>query len=215
MKKIFLSILGLVTVMLSSCSAQPKNSGVYAIALKPKAHQAMAAFAAGCFWCTEHVFDKVDGVDSVIVGYAGGHTVNPTYEQVCTETTGHAESFMVYYNPKKVTYNQLLDVFFLSQDPTTVNQQGPDRGSSYRSIIFVQNEAQRKLASAVLKQYDQSKRWKNPIVTEILDLKAFYRAEQYHQNYVKNHPFNPYVRGVSKPRFERFKNIYKGVPLKK
>lgn len=170
--------------------------------------QSTAAFAEGCFWCVEEVFEAVAGVDSAISGYAGGHTKNPTYALVNTETTGHAETVLVYYNPEIVSYRELARVFYLSHDPTTPNQQGPDRGTSYRSILFYQTPEEKAVAKEVTEEMQS--RFDAKIVTEIKELDAFYRAEGYHQNYVEHNPSNPYVQRVSKPRFERFKQSYDG-----
>lgn len=170
--------------------------------------QATAAFAEGCFWCVEEVFEAVVGVDSAVSGYAGGHTKNPTYALVNTETTGHAETVLVYYDPEVVSYRELVRVFYLSHDPTTPNRQGPDRGSSYRSILFYQTPAEKAIAKEVTEE--MRSRFSNKIVTEIKKLDAFYRAEEYHQDYIVHNPNNPYVRNVSIPRFERFKNVYDG-----
>ena len=170
--------------------------------------QATAAFAEGCFWCVEEVFEAVVGVDSAVSGYAGGHTKNPTYALVNTETTGHAETVLVYYDPEVVSYRELVRVFYLSHDPTTPNRQGPDRGSSYRSILFYQTPAEKAIAKEVTKE--MRPRFSNKIVTEIKKLDAFYRAEEYHQDYIVHNPDNPYVRNVSIPRFERFKSVYDG-----
>ncbi len=170
--------------------------------------QATAAFAEGCFWCVEEVFEAVAGVDSAISGYAGGHTKNPTYALVNTETTGHAETVLVYYNPEIISYKELVRVFYLSHDPTTPNQQGPDRGSSYRSILFYQTPEEKAIAEEVTTT--MKSKFRAPVVTEIKKLDTFYRAEQYHQDYVEHNPGNPYVQNVSKPRFERFKRTYDG-----
>ena len=170
--------------------------------------QATAAFAEGCFWCVEEVFEAVAGVDSAISGYAGGHTKNPTYALVNTETTGHAETVLVYYDPKVVSYRELARIFYLSHDPTTPNQQGPDRGSSYRSILFYQTAEEKTIAKEVTSE--MKSKFDAKIVTEVKKLDAFYRAEEYHQNYVEHNPGNPYVQNVSKPRFERFKRTYDG-----
>lgn len=170
--------------------------------------QATAAFAEGCFWCVEEVFEAVAGVDSAISGYAGGHTKNPTYALVNTETTGHAETVLVYYNPEIINYRELARVFYLSHDPTTPNRQGPDRGSSYRSILFYQTPEEKAIAKEVTEE--MKSRFDAKIVTEIKKLDTFYRAEEYHQDYVEHNPGNPYVQRVSKPRFERFKRTYDG-----
>lgn len=172
--------------------------------------RAIAVFAEGCFWCSEHIFEAVAGVDSAVSGYSGGKIVNPTYEQVCSETTGHAEAVMVYYNPKEVSYEELVKVFFSSQDPTTPNQQGPDRGSSYRSIAFYQNNEQRETIQKEIDVVNKSKRFRNEVVTEVLPFEKFYRAEEYHQDYIEHYPENGYVQNVSLPRFKLFTETYKG-----
>lgn len=200
-------VVGFVVLLLSSCA---QAQGVYKVNLTPPKGKAVAAFAEGCFWCSPHIFDAVPGIDSAVAGYAGGHTVNPTYKDVCTEATGHAETVLVYYNPKLVSYDELLDVFFTSHDPTTVDQQGPDRGSSYRSVIFYQTAAEKVMANNAIAKYSKSGMFKKPIVTEVTALTAFYRAEEYHQKFVVKNPENGYIQGVSLPRFERFKKTYKG-----
>jgi len=172
--------------------------------------KSVAAFAEGCFWCSEHIFEAVAGVDSAISGYAGGTTPFPTYELVNTETTGHAESVMVYYYPDVVSYEELTKVFFTSHDPTTLDRQGPDVGSSYRSILFYVTPQEKEIAEKSLKEFSASGAFKDPIVSEIKELKEFYRAEGYHQDYLEHNPTNPYVRNVSIPRFELFKETYKG-----
>lgn len=161
------------------------NSAVRSVALEAPAGQATAAFAEGCFWCTEEIFEAVVGVDSVISGYAGGTTKNPTYDLVNTETTGHAETVLVYYDPAKVSYEELVRVFYLSHDPTTLNRQGPDRGSSYRSILFYNTPEEKATAEKITAQMNQE-RFNGKIVTEIKKLDNFYRAEGYHQDYIEH-----------------------------
>lgn len=211
MKKQF-SLLFAVTVSftLVSCHAQSgkKQQSDLKLNLTPPAGRAVAAFAEGCFWCSEHIFEAVVGVDSAVSGYAGGKTLNPTYALVNTETTGHAETVLIYYNPKVISYAELLNVFFTSQDPTTPNQQGPDHGNSYRSIIFYGTPEEKELAEKAKTSYGRS--FKKPIVSEIKPLTAFYKAEEYHQNYIEQNPYSPYVMGVSIPRYELFKKKYKG-----
>lgn len=204
--KIFLSI---TILLLTACGGKMSaKQDVYAVSLKAPKGKAIAAFAEGCFWCSEHIFEAVVGVDSAVSGYAGGHTDNPTYDRVNTETTGHAETVLVYYDPKKISYAELLNVFYASHDPTTPDQQGPDKGNSYRSIAFYMNADEKKQAEAA------TERWGNEfsrrIVTEIKELDAFYRAEGYHQDYIEHNPSNSYVRNVSIPRYKRFKEKYKG-----
>lgn len=190
--------------------AMKTNAQTKALSLTPPKDKAIAAFAEGCFWCSEHIFEAVVGVDEAVSGYAGGKTNNPTYEQVGGERTGHAEAVLVYYDPKKISYEELVKVFFASHDPTTPNQQGPDKGSSYRSIAFYQNEAERAIIEKEIAVVNQSKRFKNKAVTEVLPLQKFFKAEDYHQNYIEHHPENGYVQNVSLPRIEAFKRVYKG-----
>lgn len=146
-----------------------------------------ATFAAGCFWGVEDKFSKLSGVISTRVGYTGGKTANPTYEQVCSHATGHAEAVELEFDPKKISYEKLMSEFFSMHNPTTKNRQGPDEGSNYRSAIFYHSDNQRKLAEAAKEVMGKSGKWKNPIVTEILPAPIFYPAEEYHQKYFKKH----------------------------
>lgn len=207
-----IAILALISIGQLSCAQGQKNikQGTAKVELLPAKDKSTAVFASGCFWCTVHIFEAVNGVDSAIAGYAGGNTKNPTYREVGSETTGHAESVLVYYDPKIVSYEELLNVFFLSQDPTTPDQQGPDRGSSYRSAVFFETTEQQAAANASIEKYNKSGMFKKTIVTEVKKLDAFYRAEQYHQHYIINNPNDGYVQNVSLPRFELFKAKYKG-----
>ncbi|WP_366184378.1 peptide-methionine (S)-S-oxide reductase MsrA [Flavobacterium ovatum] len=188
-----------------SCQSQTKE-----LSLKPKPGKAVAVFAEGCFWCSEHVFEAVYGVDEAISGYTGGTTKNPSYHQVGANQTGHAEAIAVFYDPKKVSFAQLVDAFFASQDPTTPNQQGPDVGSSYRSIAFYGNLDEKKIINDKIAVLTAAKVFAMPIVTEVKPVSAFYEAEDYHQDYVKHNPNQGYVKGVSIPRFNQFKKTYKG-----
>ena len=163
---------------------------------------AKAYFASGCFWCVEAIYESVKGVDEVISGYSGGHTKNPTYEDSNTGTTGHAEAVEVIYDPKVVSFNTLVDVYFASQNPTQVNGQGPDRGSQYRSIIFYQNDAQKKIIEE--KKAALAKKMDAKIAAEVYPFQKFWKAEAYHQNYEKLHPENPYIQNVSIPRLKKF-----------
>lgn len=164
-----------------------------------------ATFASGCFWCVEAIFESLKGVKEAESGYSGGKTKNPTYEEVCSHTTGHTETVQIYYDPKIISYQTLLEVYFASQDPTQVNGQGPDHGDSYRSVIFYRTEAERAAAETYKKQLNESGKYAKPIAVIIEPLKIFYIAEKYHQNYEKNHPENGYVRNVSIPRLNRMK----------
>lgn len=212
LRSLSIVFLGLIVLTQLSCAQGKKNlkQGTSKVELATSKDKATAVFASGCFWCTVHIFEAVNGVDSAIAGYAGGNTKNPTYREVGSETTGHAESVLVYYDPKIISYDELLNVFFLSQDPTTADQQGPDRGSSYRSAIFFETAEQQSLAIASIDKYNKSGMFKKPIVTEVKKLDAFYRAEEYHQHYILNNPNDGYVQNVSIPRFELFKAKYKG-----
>ena len=205
-RRFLLSTLAVIAIVMSS-NAQKGKSRDTSIPLKAPAGKAIAAFAEGCFWCSEHIFEALVGVDSATSGYAGGTAINPSYELVNTETTGHAESVLVYYDPKVISYGDLLKAFFTSHDPTTVDRQGPDQGNSYRSIIFYSTPAEKQLAEQAKKSFASS--FKDPIVSEIKPLNAFYRAEGYHQNFVDFNPNNPYVQGVSMPRFDKFKRTCK------
>ncbi|TGL59297.1 peptide-methionine (S)-S-oxide reductase [Leptospira ognonensis] len=197
--------------LLLSCSAFSENNNIVkTLPLTAPNGKAIAAFAEGCFWCSEHIFESVYGVEEAISGYAGGITENPTYETVNTETTEHAETVYVIYDPTKISYKELCRVFFTSHDPTTKDRQGPDSGSSYRSILFYITENEKLEAESVLKETSQSKRFKSPIVTEIKKLNAFYQAEGYHQDFIRKNPNQSYVVNVSIPRYELFRNTYKG-----
>ena len=146
---------------------------------------ANATFAAGCFWGVEELFRQQPGILSTQVGYSGGYTINPTYEQVCTDTTGHAEAINIEYDPQQISYQKLLQIFFQNHNPTTLNYQGSDRGSQYRSVIFYHNDEQKSLALDYIQQLEKSKHFKQPIVTTVIAFNTFYRAEEYHQQYIK------------------------------
>ncbi len=168
-----------------------------------------AVFAGGCFWGIEGVFEHVKGVMSATAGYAGGNSASPSYEDVSTETTGHAESVQVVYDPAKISYNQLLQIFFLvAHDPTQLNRQGPDVGTSYRSAIFFRNAAQQKAATDYVAQLTKKGTYRQPIVTQIAPLTAFYRAEEYHQHYMALHPDQPYIVYNDAPKLVRLKQTF-------
>jgi peptide-methionine (S)-S-oxide reductase len=216
--KQFLSSL-LFILLFSSCGqtqnknqAQAKNNaqGIVAGSTKKMANEAVATFAEGCFWHTEIVFQSLDGVRDAVSGYAGGNKKNPDYESVGSEETGHAESVQVYYDPSKISFETLVKAFFASHDPTTLNRQGNDVGSQYRSIAFYQNEKEKQIIESEIKQLTSSKKYSNKIVTEVKPLTRFYLAEKYHQEYILHHPENPYVKNVSIPDFLKFKKEFKG-----
>ena len=169
----------------------------------------MATFGSGCFWCTEAVFERVEGVYSVVSGYAGGKVDNPTYEQICSGTTGHAEAIQITYSPDIISYDEILQIFWKTHDPTTLNRQGNDVGTQYRSVIFYHDDEQKQLAEKYKKELDASGAWKNPIVTEIFPLTKFYQAEDYHQNYYENNPNQGYCAFIIAPKLEKFEKVFK------
>jgi len=209
----FVSLL-LTVIVLNSCaqknpSAENKSAPAVSSAklsdeeLAKKYHQ--ATFAEGCFWHAEAVFESVKGVQEAVSGYAGGTTKNPTYEDVGTETTGHAETVNVYYDSSVIDYPTLLKVFFASQDPTQVNGQGPDLGSSYRSIAFYRNATEKKEIEDYIANLTASGKYNKPIATQVVPFTVFWRAEDYHQDYIQHHPTgNPYVENVSIPDVKEF-----------
>lgn len=163
-----------------------------------------ATFGGGCFWCTEAVFQRLKGVQSVVSGYAGGHVVNPSYSQTFSEDTGHAEAVQIMFDPTVISYEKLLDVFWVIHDPTTLNRQGGDIGPNYRSVIYYHNEEQKRWALASKEKMDKTHKYQNPIVTEISPFLNFYKAEDYHQNYYnKNRDVNPYCSIVIDPKIEK------------
>ncbi|WP_339709016.1 peptide-methionine (S)-S-oxide reductase MsrA [uncultured Kriegella sp.] len=167
-----------------------------------------AYFASGCFWCVEAIFESVKGVKEVVSGYAGGKEKNPTYERVGRGLTSHAEAVEVYYDPKEITFIELVQVFFGSHDPTSLNRQGPDRGPQYRSIAFYKNEEEKKIIDTYIAALKEQQVYDAPIVTEVTKLRKFYDAEDYHQDYEKRNPNNSYIRNVSVPRLNRFKQNF-------
>lgn len=174
-----------------------------------------AVFGAGCFWCVETQFQLLEGVDTVISGYAGGHVENPTYKEVCTGTTGHAEVCKIYYDSSKISYEDLLQAFFITHDPTQLNRQGNDIGTQYRSVIYYANEQEHQLAKTIIEQLNASKAYDKPIVTELSALPTFYAAEDYHQNYYNLNGSQPYCAFIIKPKREHFEQVFKNRLKKK
>ncbi len=164
-----------------------------------------ATLAGGCFWCLEAVFREVDGVENVVSGYTGGTTVDPTYEQVCTGETGHAEAVQVTFDPWRISYREILEIFFSVHDPTTMNWQGADTGTQYRSAIFCQSEPQKAVAEELIRELNKTGLWKKPVVTEIIRLDKFYPAEDYHQEYFSRHPEQAYCQMVISPKVSKFR----------
>ncbi|MGI8641983.1 MAG: peptide-methionine (S)-S-oxide reductase MsrA [Pyrinomonadaceae bacterium] len=167
-----------------------------------------ATLGAGCFWCVEAVFDDLKGVEDVTSGYSGGRTENPTYQEVCSETTGHAEVIQVKFNPNEISFKEILQVFFSVHDPTTLNRQGNDIGTSYRSAIFYQSDEQKRVAEEVIKEVTEEDVYDNPIITEVAPFKKFYTAEGYHQEYFANNPNQPYCAAVVAPKVAKFRKKF-------
>lgn len=172
------------------------------------ANTQIATFGTGCFWCTEALFETLDGVKDVVSGYSGGHVTNPTYKEVCEGTTGHAECIMVTYDPKKITYAALLEAFFRGHDPTSLNRQGNDIGTQYRSVIYYHNDEQKNLAEEAKKELDKSGAYAKPIVTEISKAEKFYKAEDYHQDYFAKNPDQGYCAFVIAPKLDKFRKVF-------
>lgn len=168
----------------------------------------IATLGAGCFWCTEACFDSLKGVQSVVPGFSGGTLESPTYEEVCSGTTGHAEVAQIHFDPKEVSFAELLKVFWFIHDPTQLNRQGNDIGTHYRSVIFYHNSDQEKEAREYKQKLSEQGVWKNPVVTEIVSFEKFYTAPNYHKDYLKNNPENMYCQLVVKPKVSHFKSVF-------
>jgi len=168
----------------------------------------LATFGGGCFWCTEAIYQEVAGVQSVTSGYAGGHTENPTYKEVCTGQTGHAEAVQIAFDPGQVSYRDLLTIFFFTHDPTTLNRQGADVGTQYRSAIFTHDDEQNEIANALKAELDACGEFAGPIVTQIDPLTTFYPAENYHRNYYRLNDSQPYCQAVIRPKLEKFRQKF-------
>lgn len=208
--KALLTLFSLISLQTCISSSKPidRKNPVWSPPTAEQQNLKKAYFAAGCFWCVEAIFESVEGVQEVYSGYAGGETKNPNYNQIGTGRTGHAEAVEVRYDPKVVTFGTLLQVFFGSHDPTTPNRQGPDRGSQYRSIAFYQTDQERETIQNYIALLVEKEIFSNEIVTEVKPLDKFYFAEEYHQDYEKLNPTNPYVQAVSIPRLRKFQKAY-------
>jgi len=212
--KPIMTIVVIVMVHLISC-AQRKNQDNKMTSPNSAAAQQVAAtdtatFANGCFWCTEAIFEELDGVISATSGYTGGDVENPSYKDVCTGNTGHAEALEIVYDPKKISFDELLEVFWETHDPTTLNRQGNDVGTQYRSGVFYHNEEQKQKAEKYKAALDKSGAFNNPIVTEIVPAAKFYSADDYHQQYFENNEnTNPYCKIVIRPKLEKFRKVFK------
>ena len=211
MKNNFLLIAVISIAFILGCrskSANAQSEKVEGVLMDTTGLQ-KATFGSGCFWCTEAVFEELNGVHSVVSGYAGGNVVNPSYEAVCSGKTGHAEVTQITYDPKVISFDELLEVFWKTHDPTTLNRQGNDIGTQYRSAIFYHDEEQKNLAEKYKAELDKSGAWDNPIVTEISPLKNYFPAEDYHQEYYANNPNQGYCAFVIAPKLEKFKKVFK------
>jgi len=210
MKQIFLYAAAIL--LFAGCvNGQPGSGKEFAKLPKPGPGEQVATFGGGCFWSMSEAMSELKGVSKVISGYAGGIKVNPTYEDVCTRTTGHAECVQVYYDPKVISYAEIANAFFFAHDPTELNRQGPDEGTDYRSIAFYRNPEEKTILEATIKKINQSKHYPEPIVTEVVHYKAFYPAEKYHQGYYRLNMDNPYITSVSVPKVMKFRKAEKAL----
>jgi len=174
-----------------------------------KENKEIATLGSGCFWCTEAIFQELEGVEKVESGYMGGQTLNPTYKDICTGETGHAEVCQITFNPEVISFTDLLEVFWMVHNPTTLNRQGADVGTQYRSVIFYHSDEQKTIANELLEKLDKSGSWDDPIVTEISAAEKFYKAENYHQNYFNQNKSQPYCSFVIKPKQDKFRKVFK------
>jgi len=205
MRKLIYLLTILLTAGLTAFAATPSHkSKVHA---KPTIDT--ATFATGCFWCTEAKFQQLRGVKKVISGFAGGHVANPTYKQVCTGTTGHAEACNIIYDPSVITYDELLAAFFVAHDPTQLNRQGNDVGTQYRSAIFYHSAFQKQKADYYINKLNEEKAYKSKIVTQVTPYTVFYKAEDYHQDYFNQNGNQPYCKYVIQPELDKFKKVFK------
>ncbi|MDV3749905.1 peptide-methionine (S)-S-oxide reductase MsrA [Elizabethkingia anophelis] len=204
MKKVFFLILSLLLV---SCQGQEERKSTVK-QNKMENKLAYATIGGGCFWCVESCFNMLKGVDSVISGYSGGHKANPTYEEVCTGDTGHAEVVQIAYDPAVISYKQLMEVFLFLHDPTQLNRQGNDIGTQYRSVVFYNSEEQKKETEEALKESEAKQQWTGKYVTEVVPFEKFWPAEAYHQGYYKENPNQPYCSAVVGPKIQKFKKYF-------
>jgi peptide-methionine (S)-S-oxide reductase len=202
MKRI--SIYTAAILFFAAC-ANGQNRSDFASVPQPKPSESVATFGGGCFWSMSEAISELKGVDKVVSGYAGGATVNPTYEEVGTQTTGHAEVVQIYYDPKVINYATLVKSFFFAHDPTELNRQGPDEGTDYRSIAFYRTPEEKQVLLNTIKEVNATKHYSAPIVTQVVPFKAFYPAEKYHQGYYRLHGDNPYISNVSEPKVIKFR----------
>jgi peptide-methionine (S)-S-oxide reductase len=213
-------IVPLIATLMLSYTAPAANPGEEPVSDASRTNsadsrkEAVATLANGCFWCTEAVYERMEGVNDVVSGYIGGHVVNPTYEEVCGKKTGHAEAVEVYYDPSVTTYEELLEVFFKTHDPTTLNRQGNDEGPQYRSSVFYHNDEQKRIAKKYIDKLNQSREYRTPIVTLLEKATKFYPAEEYHQDYFRLNPNAGYCQVVVKNKVRKFNREF-GDKIKK
>ena len=212
--KSYVALIALLTLFSAGCATKKEADKKAASEAKdtaiaklpePKSGEAVATFAAGCFWCIEEEFELLKGVHNAVSGYAGGPGGQPTYEEVGSGNTGHAESVQVYYDPNVIPYDTLAKVFLYAHDPTTLNRQGPDRGTQYRSVAFYRTPAEKASLEAAIARFNAAGEYNEPVVTQVVPFKAFYPAEVYHQGYYRAHPGDFYIMSVSMPKVEKFK----------
>lgn len=212
MKNSFCSFILFLTTCYAAFASVPVksnnlNSGATDIHIAKKLDT--ATFATGCFWCTEAKFQQLKGVKKVVSGFSGGHVVNPSYEEVCTGTTGHAEACNIIYDPSVISFDELLEAFFVAHDPTQLNRQGNDKGTQYRSAIFYHGATQKQKANYYISKLNAEKAYKSDIVTQVVPYVVFYKAEGYHQNYFNQNGNQPYCKYVIQPELEKFKKVFK------
>ncbi|MGW8123239.1 peptide-methionine (S)-S-oxide reductase MsrA [Roseivirga echinicomitans] len=205
----------LLNVSLASCSEASSGTQSVDISVEIQNGNEVATFAGGCFWCVEAVFERVIGVNNVVSGYIGGKEQNPTYDQVSYGKTSHAEAIQIYYDPKVISYQQLLEIFFYTHDPTQVDRQGPDVGAHYRTEVFYHDEGQRKLATDYIAALNKSGKYKRPIATKVTAYDKFWLAEDYHQNYYELNPGNPYIINIAIPKVYKLKSKFPDLVKKK
>ncbi|MBA5247156.1 peptide-methionine (S)-S-oxide reductase MsrA [Marnyiella aurantia] len=206
MKKILFFVISLIIISCNGQEGKTVNNKTKKMNSNKKMEQLV--FGGGCFWCVESCFNMLNGVESAISGFAGGHKDNPTYEEVSTGETGHAEVVQITYDPLVISYEQLMEVFFFLHDPTTLNRQGNDVGTQYRSVIFYKDEAEKAKAQAAIKLSESSGKWSGTYVTELAPLEKFWTAESYHQGYYNQNPNQPYCSAVVGPKIQKFKKYF-------
>jgi peptide-methionine (S)-S-oxide reductase len=209
MKKTMLTAILFSAISLVSCNQTSSQNKTMSETIPAGVKTDTATFGTGCFWCTEAVFQELKGVYKVTSGYSGGNVKNPSYEEVCSGTTGHAECLQIIYDRKVISFDELLEVFWEAHDPTTLNRQGNDVGTQYRSVIFYHDQEQKKKAEEYKVKLDKSGAYNNPIVTEITPFSHFYAAEDYHQDYYRLHGSQPYCSFVIRPKVEKFEKVFK------